>query len=65
MTALFFQDTYKKWQEKWPTRLSTNEVTRAKGNVKKALAVKQKASDEVRTSNENLLPRHAYRHPSK
>lgn len=47
-TGTFFDDTYNKWYEKWPTTAPTEEEIReAGGSAERALACKRKAVDNV------------------
>jgi hypothetical protein len=47
-TGSFFDDTYSRWYEKWPTAApSDEEIKKAEGSAEKALASKRKAVDSV------------------
>lgn len=47
----FLTDVYGKWEKKWPTLPPTKEeVKRVKGDRGRALALKQKGAEDVRSS---------------
>jgi hypothetical protein len=46
-TRSFFDDTYNRWYEKWPTAAPSDEEIKAEGSAEKALASKRKATDSV------------------
>ena len=47
-TGSFFEDTYNKWYEKWPTTApSEEEIKEAGESVKNALAIKRRTENTV------------------
>lgn len=53
--ALFLTSIYNKWKDNWPTSPPTEEeIRKTKGDIEKALAVKRKSAEAVRTHNENV-----------
>jgi hypothetical protein len=54
-TLLFFENTYKKWEEKWPTAKPTDEeVQKTNGEAMRESAARQKATEQVCTLNFSL-----------
>ena len=48
--SVFLDDTYRKWQEKWPVTAPTEEeVQGAEGNSERTVAAKWKAVEDVST----------------
>jgi hypothetical protein len=52
VVGLFLKDVYGKWEDEWPTPpLTEKDVKHTKGNTEKALAIKQKKIEDIRTHN--------------